>query len=89
MIFRRYPIMMGLGTKILTAYHHPSFKTGLMVAILDSKKRHEKGTELSDEDFKKSASTIRCEMYFPEVEDLNRYIGNLVLLRNKWQEEGE
>ena len=29
MLKRQYPIMMGLGTKILTAYHHPNFKNGL------------------------------------------------------------
>ena len=86
-MFKRYPIMMGLGTKILTAYHHPSFKHGLMVAILDSKETHEKGTQLTDEEFKRSASTIRCEMFFGDIEDLDRYIDNLELLRNQWADE--
>ena len=49
MLNKQYPIMMGLGTKILTAYHHPNFKHGLKFAILDSKKRFHTGHDMNNE----------------------------------------
>ena len=85
----RYPIMMGLGTKILTAYHHPSFKHGLMIAILDSKEKLPIGMQLTDATFKRCASKVRCEMFFTEKETLDRYIADLQWLSDQWKEEVE
>ena len=88
MIFR-YPIMMGLGTKILTAYHHPTFKNGLMVAILNSKKRHPVGKKLNDEEYKTSVSSVMCEIHFDKIGTLDRYIENLQYIRDQWEKEVE
>ena len=68
MLRRKYPIMMGLGTKILTAYHHPNFKNGLMFAILDSKKKFPRGHNVSNDELKQSMSTVRAEIYFSDMD---------------------
>lgn len=89
MLKRQYPIMMGLGTKILTAYHHPNFKSGLMVAILDSKTKFPIGHKVSKEELKQSMSSVRAEIYFSDIECLDRFIENLKYLRDKWSENLE
>lgn len=87
MLKRQYPIMMGLGTKILTAYHHPSFKSGVMVAILDSKTKFPIGHKLSNEEFKQSMPSVRAEIYFSDIDCLDRFIENLKYLRDEWSEK--
>lgn len=82
-----YPIIMGLGTNIMTAYHHPSFKSGLMICIVESKEKHTPGTELSMEEFVKCKGKIRCEMYFTKKEVLERYIHALERLKEQWDKE--
>lgn len=85
----RHTIMMGFGTKILAAYHHPNFKNGLLVAILDSKEKLVKHKRLSTGELKKYASKVCSEMFFAEIDDLDRYIENLEEIRNRWRGEVE
>lgn len=89
MFKRQYPIMMGLGTKILTAYHHPNFKNGLMFAILDSKKKFPRGHNVSNDELKQSMSTVRAEIYFSEIDTLDGFIKHLEYERDLWAKEIE
>lgn len=86
MFRRNYPIMFGLGTKIVTSYHHPSFKTGLMVAICDSKKTFkEKGVPISDNDFKEAYNGILKELYFDKPDTLRKFIAQLQTSLDEWE----
>lgn len=87
MLNKQYPIMIGLGTKILTAYHHPNFKHGLMFAILDSKKKFPAGHDMNNEELKQSMSTVRAEIYFSDIDALDRFIENLQYERDLWEKE--
>lgn len=89
MLKRQYPIMMGLGTKILTAYHHPNFKNGLMFAILDSKKKFPRGHNVSNDELKQSMSTVRAEIYFSDIDTLDGFIKHLKYERDLWAKEIE
>ena len=84
MLKRQYPIMMGLGTKILTAYHHPNFKNGLMFAILDSKKKFPRGHNVSNDELKQSMSAVRAEIYFSDIDTLDGFIKHLKHERDLW-----
>lgn len=89
MLKRQYPIMMGLGTKILTAYHHPNFKNGLMFAILDSKKKIPRSHNVSNDELKQSMSTVRAEIYFSDIDTLDEFIKSLKYERDLWAKEIE
>lgn len=89
MLKRQYPIMMGLGTKILTAYHHPNFKNGLMFAILDSKKKFPRSHNVSNDELKQSMSTVRAEIYFSDIGTLDEFIKNLKYERDLWAKKIE
>ena len=89
MLKRQYPIMMGLGTKILTAYHHPNFKNGLMFAILDSKKKFPRGHNVSNDELKQSMSTVRAEIYFSDIDTLDGFIKHLKYERDLWAKKIE
>lgn len=89
MFKRQYPIMMGLGTKILTAYHHPNFKNGLMFAILDSKRKFPRGHNVSNDELKQSMSTVRAEIYFSDIDTLDGFIKHLKYERDLWAKKIE
>ncbi len=75
--------MFGLGNKIVTSYHHPNFKMGLMIAICDSKKELEE-RPLSEEDFREAYNGIIKEIYFDKPETLKRFIDQLNDSYDKW-----
>lgn len=88
MFKRNYPILFGLGTKIVTSYHHPTFKTGLMIAIIDSKKKFEKtGQPISDKEFREAYNGILKELYFDKPETLNKFINQLQTCLDEWKGE--
>lgn len=87
MLNKQYHIMIGLGTKILTAYYHHNFKHGLKFAILDSKKRFPTGHDMNNEELKQSMSTVRAEIYFRYIDALDRFIENLQYERDLWEKE--
>lgn len=58
-----------------------------MVAICESKEPLEKGKIVTDEAFRENFGGVICEMYFPDIEDLDNMIDHLGYMRMKWADE--
>lgn len=81
------PIMFGNGTTLVTSYYYPTFKTGLMIAIADSKKKFEKTGQISDKEFREAYNGILKELYFDKPETLDKFINQLQTCLDEWKGE--